>query len=197
MHKKKKSIFRRIRLRTIFLLFITLASNSFAWFIYSTKISNSITAKVQSWNVIFKVGDTESEEFIEFNVENLYPGMEDYEKVISVTNNGDSNASLSYEVESVKILGEELNTDTISDEDILLMLQNNYPFHINLTLSNQIIAAQTGEENVTFTLTWPYESGNDELDTLWGNKAYMYHQDHPEEKSISLLIKLSATQEGS
>ena len=64
--KKKEKRKRRIRLRTIFLLAITLASNSFAWFIYSTKVSNNITAKVRSWHVNFEVGAGEmAEEYIE------------------------------------------------------------------------------------------------------------------------------------
>ena len=57
--QKKKRKKRRIRLRTIFFLAITLASNSFAWFIYSTKVSNNITAKVKSWHVNFEIGNGE------------------------------------------------------------------------------------------------------------------------------------------
>ena len=41
MATKKKKIFKKVRLKTIFLLALTLASNSFAWFVYSTKVSNT------------------------------------------------------------------------------------------------------------------------------------------------------------
>ena len=67
---KRKKRKRRIRTSTLFFLFLTLASNSFAWFIYSTKVSNSITAKVRSWHVNFNVGGGETtEEYIEVNIQ--------------------------------------------------------------------------------------------------------------------------------
>ena len=67
--QKKKRKKRRIRLRTLFLLAITLASNSFAWFVYSTKVSNNITARVKSWHVNFEVGSGEEiEEYLEINM---------------------------------------------------------------------------------------------------------------------------------
>ena len=64
---KKKKRFRKVRLRTIFLLAITLASNSFAWFIYTTKVSSNITAKVREWNVTFDINGQSVEKTIEIN----------------------------------------------------------------------------------------------------------------------------------
>ena len=107
--KKKEKRKRRIRLRTIFLLAITLASNSFAWFIYSTKVSNNITAKVRSWHVNFEVGAGEmAEEYIEINIDSLYPGMKDYQKVLRATNSGEADARIKYEIEKANILGSDL-----------------------------------------------------------------------------------------
>ena len=76
---KRKKRKRRIRTSTLFFLFLTLASNSFAWFIYSTKVSNSITAKVRSWHVNFNVGGGDS--FIKSNVVK-YIKLKMYEQAI-------------------------------------------------------------------------------------------------------------------
>ena len=55
MATKKKKLFKKVRLKTIFLLALTLASNSFAWFIYSTEVSSSISTRVREWKVTFDV----------------------------------------------------------------------------------------------------------------------------------------------
>ena len=52
---KRKKIIKKVKFKTLFLLMITLASNSFAWFIYTTKVSSNISAKVREWNVSFDV----------------------------------------------------------------------------------------------------------------------------------------------
>ena len=54
--------------------------------------------------------------------------------------------------------------------------------------------AYTGEATINFSLVWPYESGNDELDTVWGHKAYLFHENNPDKKNISLVIKITASQ---
>ena len=52
----------------------------------------------------------------------------------------------------------------------------------------------TGAGRFAVTIEWPFESGDDELDTLWGNKAYEYYAVNPEEKSIEIELKLIAQQ---
>ena len=196
--KKKKKLFRilkRVKLRTLFLLAITLASNSFAWLIYTTKVSNSMIARVKSWNVSFEVGTGENiEDFIELNVSLLYPGMEDYEVSLKASNNGETNAKITYEVIEAKVLGDDLMGLGKTSNELLDMLRIHYPFSINFNVSNEIISSEGGEEIISIKVTWPYESGNDEKDTLWGERAYTYHEDNPDEPSISLLVKLTAYQ---
>lgn len=194
-NQKRKKRKRRIRLRTIFLLAITLASNSFAWFIYSTKVSNNITAKVRSWHVSFEVGtgDT-SEEYIEINIDSLYPGMNDYQKILKATNNGESDARISYEIEKATILGSNLLNLNLSDIQILNKIKNDYPFTISFNLSDNIIPKKGGEATITVDVKWPYESGDDAEDTKWGNLAYDYHKEHSNEPSISLIVKITAVQ---
>ena len=54
--KKRRHIIKPSRL--IFLI-VLLAANSFAWFIYATRINTDVSVHVRAWNVIFESGDTE------------------------------------------------------------------------------------------------------------------------------------------
>ena len=40
------------------------------------------------------------EEYIEINIDSLYPGMEDYQKVLRATNSGEADARIKYEIEN-------------------------------------------------------------------------------------------------
>ena len=175
------------------MLAITLASNSFAWFIYTTKVSSSISAKVREWKVTFDVNGNLVEEIVEVNVDSLFPGMDDFNQTLTVSNSGESAAKISFEVISATILGEDIKTLNLTDSELITYLRDNYPFSINITSSNDIIAAK-GTENINISVTWPYESGNDELDTLWGNKAYDYHKNNIDVPSIKLSLKIVASQ---
>lgn len=196
--KKKKIFFRffkRIKLKTLFLLAITLASNSFAWFIYSTKVSNSMTAHVRSWNVNFEVGGGDYEEEVFFKVESVYPGMETVTQEITATNKGESSANIKFEVIEASIMGEDLFLDpTVNSTNIIAKLTNDYPFKIILSVSNSIISSHGGTEKFVATLSWPYESGDDEVDTYWGRRAYEFGNTNPDDASINLKIRISASQ---
>ena len=192
---KRKKRKRGIRTSTLFFLFLTLASNSFAWFIYSTKVSNSITAKVRSWHVNFNVGDDETtEEYIEVNIDDIYPGMQPFYQELKASNDGETDAKITYEVVSANVLGDDLIEKGMSSSEILDSFKNSYPFIISISASSDIITAGGGEESITISASWDYDSGNDEEDTKWGNRAYDYHKDNPDLSSVKLLIKVSAIQ---
>ena len=190
---KRRKILKKVRLKTLFLLAITLASNSFAWFIYTTKVSSNISAKVREWNVTFEANGQAVEKTIEINIDSLYPGMNAYNQTLTAANSGESKAQITYEIVSTNILGDNLVNYNYRNEDILNYLKNNYPFTIEISSTNSIIEPN-GEENINITVSWPYESGDDEKDTYWGNLAYNYHQANPGKPSIVLVIKISAIQ---
>ena len=190
---KRKKLFKKVKLRTIFLLAITLASNSFAWFIYTTKVSSNISAKVREWNVTFDVNGQTVEKTIEINIDSLYPGMESYNQTLTASNSGEARAQITYEVITAKVLGDDLMTLGYTDAEIVNYLRSNYPFSIDFNVSNDIIQSN-GEETITISVSWPYESGHDEEDTKWGSLAYTYNQNYPDIPSIDLSIKITAYQ---
>ncbi|MDD6756526.1 MAG: hypothetical protein PUE33_00485 [bacterium] len=190
-----QKLFKRIKLRNLLMLAILMSCNSFAWFIYATKVSNNITAHVRSWNVNFIVGDNNIEETLTFDVESVYPGMPDSLQVINATNNSDTSATLSYEIVSASILGEEyVVSDTLTSAELTRKIENDYPFKLKVEIDNGNMTANGGTAQIKFSLTWPFESGDDELDTEWGHKAYVYHENNPDSKSITLVIKVTAIQ---
>lgn len=192
-NKKIKKIFKKIRLKTVFLLAITLASNSFAWFIYTTEVSSNITTKVREWKVTFDAQGQNIEKEIIINVDSLYPGMEEYTETLTASNSGESRAKITYELKEATVLGDNLMNLNLENESLIDYLKTAFPFKIDISASNNIIDIG-GSESVTIRVYWPYESGNDELDTQWGNRAYDYHEANPDSPSITLVLKISATQ---
>ena len=190
---KRKKIIKKVKFKTLFLLMITLASNSFAWFIYTTKVSSNISAKVREWNVSFDVNGENVEKTIEINIDSLYPGMTTYTQTLTASNSGEARAQISYEVIRANILGDDLTSMNYSDIQIINYLRSYYPFSINFHVSNDIVQSNS-EETITISVSWPYESGQDEEDTKWGNLAYTYHSSHPDTPSIDLSIKITAYQ---
>ena len=190
---KRKKIIKKVKFKTLFLLMITLASNSFAWFIYTTKVSSNISAKVREWNVSFDVNGENVEKTIEINIDSLYPGMTTYTQTLTASNSGEARAQISYEGIRANILGDDLTGMNYSDIQIINYLRSYYPFSIDFHVSNDIVQSNS-EETITISVSWPYESGQDEEDTKWGNLAYTYHSSHPDTPSIDLSIKITAYQ---
>ncbi len=198
MNVKDKILFlkKRLRRRTLFFLILTLMANTFAWFIYSNKVSNNITTGVKSWKINFKQDGVDIVNNVEFKIDSIYPGMSDYTNSLSITNIGETAANISYEVEEIKILDEFYNSDMYSSTDLINRLKDNYPFKMNFSINNQEVGTgQTSE--FTFSLVWPYESGHDEADTYWGKKSASFKEQYPDKEQIAIKVKIIAGQKES
>lgn len=192
--KVLKHILKKTKLRTLIMFIILLSFNSTAWFIYATKVENGISAKVVAWNVSFVTGEDELLEYINFDIDNIYPGMETYTEKIEVTNNGETNAKLKYEIKNARLLEYyyEVNGTSVTSDSLLSSIANEYPFKIRVGVSNEEI--KPGEQAYFYvTVSWDYESGDDEADTYWGNKAYYFHENN-DKSSIELNLVISAVQ---
>lgn len=51
--KKINKIIKKIKLKNLISLICIFAFNTYAWFIYTTKVSTDLTAHVSAWNVDF------------------------------------------------------------------------------------------------------------------------------------------------
>lgn len=196
MHKVLK-IMKKIKIRNLIILILLLVFNAYAWFVYTTRVSLDLSAHVSSWDVQFVAKDGGVSSDMIIKVEKVYPGMEDFEKIIEVQNRGEVNVELSYEIESVRIMDEtiEKNDETgVTSESIEEKLKKDYPFKINIVKDDSNLITGSGNGSFKITVVWPYESGDDEADTNWGRKAYEYYENNPDKECIELKLVLKATQ---
>jgi len=195
LKKVLKIIKEKVKIRTMLLLIVFLSFNAYAWFIYATKASVGVSAHVSSWNIEFKTGENQTVTNMEFDVGRIYPGMEKYTKELSIKNSGEINATISYKIKKIEILGDiyEVNETTTSD-DLLNMLRNNFPFKFDIIVLNGSVIEENGSSTITISLEWQFESGNDLVDTSWGERAYEYYSINPTSKSFHVELEIEAAQ---
>ncbi len=197
-----KVVKKRFKLSHLLFIALLLTCNSFAWFIYMNKIDSDIDVKVKAWNVSFRFDNQTMSDYIKFDVRDIYPGMEDNRQEVSVTNDGEVAAKLYYEIVSVRIFDKtySVNDGGFSSSEIENVLNQSYPFKINISSDKEVIDGKGGVAKFIVNVSWPYETldDNGELkdldDTYWGNKAYSYGKEYPDKPCVLLNIKLSATQ---
>ena len=205
--RKQRRIKNRVTLRTLFLVAITLIFNTYAWFLYLTTVSANLTAHVEAWHVQFKVDNEVVEREFPIVISHAYPGMSDLVKTVTVINDGEKDADIGYAIKSVRVFndifiatdqmssGETIPTGATSmtSAQLLTKLQNDYPFNLSVTLTNGTLVAD-GQDTLTISFTWAYESGDDDEDTFYGTTAYNFYAANPGKEAIELVIKLLGTQ---
>jgi hypothetical protein len=193
-------------LRIVFLI-VLVAGNTFAWFIYSSKIDTDISVHVKAWDVVFESDENEIHSQAIIDVGDIYPGMDNFSHSITAYNRSEVPATMSYKLLEASILGDTyvtvegrqengdtpLATDPTSAE-LIASLEDDYPFTISFDVTSNTIAADSGQGNYVIGVVWPYESGDDETDTEWGIAAATFKEDHPSDPSISLKLLLTITQ---
>ncbi len=206
-----KNLKKVLKPHQIVFLIILLVGNTYAWFVYSNKVSSSIDAHVRAWNVLFQSGETVLSDYYNVNISEVYPGMGNYVDNLTIANESEIAASITYNILEARIFDEEYVTeegridnheqvqqDDMTSAELETMLATDYPFTITFSLSqanlSEIINDVTSSSIFTVNVQWPFESGDDEEDTYWGNKAYEYATDYPLEPSITLRVKIYVSQ---
>lgn len=196
MHKFIK-ILKKIKIKNMLILILLLMFNTYAWFIYATRVATDITAHVSSWNVEFVGSEGEITTNLLVTIGRIYPGMDRFEKIVEVHNKGETKAVLGYEIEEFKVMGETFTVDETNGpttQDIVDKMNTEYPFKIKIEKDDTLLSEGTGNGTFTISLDWEFESGDDEADTNWGNRAYEFYSLHPGENSIEIKMTLMATQ---
>ena len=193
--KKIVKIIKTIKIRNIIFLNLLLIFNTYAWFIYATRVSTGISAHVSSWNVEFSTGEDETTTNIVIELDRIYPGMENVKKEVSVKNKGEISAKLDYDIIALKVMEEEYKIgEDMTSEELESKMKSEYPFKVNIVKDDAELLQGIGPGRFSVTIEWPFESGDDELDTLWGSKAYEYYSLNPGAKSVEIEITLIAEQ---
>jgi hypothetical protein len=122
---------------------------------------------------------------------------------------GDSDAEVKYSITSARILGgtgdnyvvDGVTTTSPYVEDVI---SHNYPFHIDMNLSKSYSLSKATDSSFQVSISWPLDSDNNELDSLWGSAAYEFQKSEADKKtadssyqikpSIQIVISLTAEQ---
>lgn len=197
MMKQILKILKKIKLRTLILLIVLLSFSSYSWMIFSSRVSTGITAHVTAWRFDFSHGDTAISEEIIFDVEQIYPGMNDYYFSVKVTNNGELDGELSCEIKKIVVLGKTYEiSSSFSSSELENMMLTDFPFSLNVSVAgNNGNVIPVGEsKDVNVVLSWPFDSGNDELDTKWGEDAYEYYKNNSSSSCLHIEMYLKVEQ---
>ena len=199
VEKKKKNylllFLKKNKIKTLLFLFIALVANTYAWFIYNRVVSANLEAHVKSWQVTI---DGAMDESITFEIDDLYPGMPEYSDSVTLTNDGEMDARVSFTIHSIRIMDE---TYTVGEGGETVESLNQklaaYPFNITIESSNELVESGGGEANLHLYVTWAFGDGDpdkDALDTYWGEKSYDFSAANPTTPSIEIVVNVNAEQ---
>ena len=200
MNNRQKRLLK-LNIMSLFFAGMSFISITLAWFAYSGLVTTKTEIDVKAWQIKFdKNGDPISNNIV-IPLSDIYPGMETKSETINIKNLGDSDASLNYKITSARILDKKIESNGEEGyiEDVLA---HNYPFHININLSDRYANANDGTGEFTVSVSWPLDGGingttieySDAEDNKWGNQAQQFQQDNPDKHAIEIEIKLEATQ---
>lgn len=206
--KKKHKVYLRLNLISILFIAISFISVTLAWFAYSGIVGVKTEVGVKAWHIeLEKDGQVVSNDIV-ISLSDIYPGMDTVNETVNIKNLGDSDARVKYSITSARILGnpeddyktnEEVTSPYVED-----LLSHEYPFHININLSKGYVLSKGTESSFGVSISWPLDSDNDELDSIWGSNAYNFQKEEETKKSndpnyqirpsIQVVISLTAEQ---
>lgn len=204
----KKLFKKRLKVYIIPLFFVaaTFLFTTYAWFAYSGLKRVSADVDIQSWYIEMKKDNEVVTNNIVVTLDDIYPGMETVTELVKIQNKGDSNAALSYNIQSARIFDTNVTAVTTGQNQKSLenILSHDYPFHININLSKRYVKNNNDETQFEVSISWPLDSGNDALDSTWGRNSYTFQnqeqQRHSSDNSysirpsIQIVIELAAEQ---
>lgn len=181
---RKHRAYIKINIVSLFFIAISFISVTLAWFAYSGLSKVSTEIDIQAWLIEFeKDGNSVSNDIV-ISLDDIYPGMKTMHESVKIKNRGDSDAKLSYSIQSVRILDEELNIKDNEQDFLKDRLSHDYPFSINIDLSDNFILAKGEDAEFQMSVSWPLDSVNvkinnneidsNKLDSEWGNLAYQF-----------------------
>lgn len=199
---KKHKRYLKLNLMSLFFTGISFISITLAWFAYSGIAKVETTINVQAWQIKFTKSGTPQSNTIYVTLNDVSPGMQVKSEVIDISNLGDADATIDYEIKSARIFDDVITASSL--EELEDKISHNYPFKINMSLSDRHANAHDGMAEFTVSASWPLDSGDDKTDSDWGKKAYDFNDSEQKKwkadnsyqvrPSISIEISLKAEQ---
>ncbi len=208
---KSKNIL--VKIRILLLLLVMLIVSTYAWWSGADSTVKGLDLYTDSWDVKYVIKDQEilDEEYI-MEIDKFYPGMEDNSKVVKIYNLGSATTVVEVELTSVKLFGEELLNDlsikngiefSNDNKTVTLFKTDEYPFEIGYSQDKRFLQGRyTDDENssaakgqITFSIKWNYNNGNDSLDTTFGKRAYEWYKENEEDsaKALEVHVKIKSS----
>ncbi|MDD4795662.1 MAG: hypothetical protein PHG03_03785 [Bacilli bacterium] len=205
---KKKQVYLRLNLMSLFLITVSFISVTLAWFAYSGRATVGAEIDVKAWFIELENNGEKVSNQVTISLSNIYPGMETMDEVYKIKNLGDSDAELKYSIISARILDDDDNNYIVGEdptsEYVEDLLSHEFPFSININLSKNYVLSKGEESYFNISISWPLDSGADLIDSQWGNKAYNFQVNEASKKeldsnyqirpSIQVAITLTAEQ---
>lgn len=217
----KKSVPVRIILLLIFAVILII--NTYAWFQINQEMKlGGLEGEVTPWDVSYFINNDENEIFDQtavFTIDELYPGMTEREDVVHIYNRGSTSTSISCDVISVKIFGQEVVDQIKADNGIITTGKttnifgdkSKYPFDVTYTYDRLKLDGEYVDDTSTpnaaatikFNASWAFEAGENDtdklakdiLDTQFGKGAYEYYQntDNDSQKAIEIQVRITSS----
>ena len=116
---KRRSVL--VKLQILLLFSIMLIASTYAWWRVPQAEIWNIRATVETWDVEYNIDDTTIlDEEVTISVDDFQPGMDDFQKTVSIRNLGTKGSKITYELTSVKLFGQEVLSDLQANNEIRL-----------------------------------------------------------------------------
>ena len=157
--KLKKRSKRRNKLifKSLLLVVFLFGLNTFAWFIYISKVSTDLTASVVSWDITF-MDDNNIVEHAILAIPDMKPGMNEYSKEFRIINRSGVDATFKYDIVSMELFGDSysLANEDYENEDLIALLEDGFPFKVSFLSSTETISQNT-TSSFQIAVNWSYE----------------------------------------
>lgn len=208
--KRKSNILllalKRHKISLLLVIFLLLVSGTLCWFILNTNVGLDLTGHVRSWKFNYNDGD-----IVPLEIDDLYPGMADQEKKITISNEGEMAGTVNIEIESLTLFGEEEVDYTLSrSDDGNTFTVEGYPFELKIVLGKNNLEGKVDEGTIsdstdlTFYVIWDYSNDGvpgceldenginpcDVEDTDMGQRSYEFSSKAENADKSSLIVKL-------
>ena len=194
----------KLNILSLFFVAVSLLSITLAWFAYSGFANTATEMDVKAWYIEFEKDSKPVSSEIVLSLNDVYPGMEQVVEKVNINNLGDTDAKVSYSIDSARVLDEELKTKDTSTLQVEDELSHNYPFNVNISLNKDFVKSKNDTSEFDVSVSWPLDSENDSLDSEWGSKAYDFQKEEEAKKvqdpnyetrtSLRIVISLKAEQ---
>lgn len=207
--KSRQKLYLKLNLMSLFFAAVSLISITLAWFAYSGLAKVSTEMDVKAWYIEFQKGSEVVSNNIVVSLTDIYPGMKTVNETVEIKNFGDSDANLSYSIVSARILDDTsddyvVDNSTVTSEYVEDQLAHEYPFHVNINLSKNYVVSKEGTSVFNVSISWPLDSDNDNLDSVWGTKSYQFQEreklkqlsdvNYKVRSSVKIVISVKAEQ---